>query len=148
MVDKKSAALIAWCASAGALATGQTAAAEALASFGRGVGVAFQVTDDVLDYADGTGKPAGQDLREKKLTLPLLLAMQRVPDLRARVEASDGTDLDALMDTVRGSGALEDALAEARRRVEVSVQALDVLPPSIYREALVRLGRHLAERAT
>lgn len=148
MVDKKSAALIAWCASAGALATGQTAAAEALASFGRGVGVAFQVTDDVLDYADGTGKPAGQDLREKKLTLPLLLAMQRVPDLRARVEASDGTDLDALMATVRGTGALDDALAEARRRVEVSVQALDVLPPSVYRDALVLLGRHLAQRAT
>lgn len=148
MVDKKSAALIAWCASAGALATNQHAAAEALASFGRGVGVAFQVTDDVLDYASGTGKPPGQDLREKKLTLPLLLAMQRVPDLRARVEASDGTDLDALMATVRGTGALEDALAEARRRVEVSVQALDALPPSVYRDALALLGRHLAERAT
>ncbi len=148
MVDKKSAALIAWCASAGALATNQHAAAEALASFGRGVGVAFQVTDDVLDYADGTGKPPGQDLKEKKLTLPLLLAMQRVPDLRARVEASDGTDLAALMATVRGTGALEDALAEARRRVEVSVQALEVLPPSVYRDALALLGRHLAERAT
>jgi len=62
MVDKKSAALIAWCASAGALAKGDARAAEALAAFGRGVGVAFQVTDDVLDYAEGTGKAAGQDL--------------------------------------------------------------------------------------
>ena len=52
------------------------------------------------------------------------------------------------MATVRGTGALEDALAEARRRVEVSVQALDVLPSSVYRDALVLLGRHLAERAT
>ena len=148
MVDKKSAALIAWCASAGALAKGDATAAAALATFGRGVGVAFQVTDDVLDYAAGTGKDPGQDLREKKLTLPLLYAMAALPDLRARVEASDGADVDALMEAVRGSGALGRALSDARSRVETAVAALDVLPPSVYRDALVLLGRHLAERAS
>jgi octaprenyl-diphosphate synthase len=112
------------------------------------VGVAFQVTDDVLDYAEGTGKAAGQDLREKKLTLPLLLAMEQVPALRGRVEASDGSDVAALMATVRTTGALDRALEDARRRVEASVAALEALPPSRYRDALVLLGRHLAERAT
>ncbi|MDP2309138.1 MAG: polyprenyl synthetase family protein [Pseudomonadota bacterium] len=145
MIDKKSAALIAWCAAAAALAAGDSVAAAALASFGRGVGVAFQITDDVLDYATGTGKPAGQDLREKKLTLPLLLAMERVPDLRARLHTDD---VAALLVLVRGSGALEAAQAEARRRVDEAVAALDALPPSIHRDALAVLGRYLVERSS
>ncbi|MFZ5476724.1 MAG: polyprenyl synthetase family protein, partial [Myxococcota bacterium] len=145
-VDKKSAALIAWCAQAGALAAGDAPAATALARFGRQVGVAFQITDDVLDYAEGTGKPPGQDLREKKLTLPLLYAMERVPGLRARVEA--GEDVASLMAAVRECGALDDALAEARRRVGDAVAALDALPDSVHKEALVVLGWHLVERVS
>jgi octaprenyl-diphosphate synthase len=147
-VDKKSAALIAWCASAGALTRGDRAAAEALARFGRGVGVAFQITDDVLDYAEGTGKTPGQDLREKKLTLPLLFAMERIPGLRLRVEAAADADVPGLLATIRASGALDDALADARRRVEESIAALEVLPESEWKDALVVLGRHLAERAS
>jgi octaprenyl-diphosphate synthase len=145
MIDKKSAALIAWCAAAGALASGDAAAATALAAFGRGVGVAFQITDDVLDYNAGTGKPAGQDLREKKLTLPLLLAMERLPDLRARLYTDD---LDTLLALVRASGALDAAQDEARRRVDLAVGALGVLPPSVFRDALVVLGRYLVERSS
>lgn len=145
-IDKKSAALIAWCAAAGAHACGAEAEAAALARYGREVGVAFQITDDVLDYQPGTGKPVGQDLREKKLTLPLLLAMGRVPGLRARVEA--GEDVAGLCASVRECGALDDALAEARARVDAAVALLDVLPAGPHRDALVFLGRHLVERAT
>jgi octaprenyl-diphosphate synthase len=147
-VDKKSAALIAWCAAAGALAAGQREAADALGRFGRGVGVAFQITDDVLDYAEGTGKSPGQDLREKKLTLPVLFAMERIPDLRARIERATDAEVPELLECIRSSGALDAALSDARRRVEESVAALDVLPPSAWKDALVVLGRHLAERAS
>jgi octaprenyl-diphosphate synthase len=147
-VDKKSAALIAWCASAGALAAGNAAAASALVRFGRGVGVAFQITDDVLDYAEGTGKTPGQDLREKKLTLPLLIAMERLPGLRAQVEEATDAKVPGLIARIRGTGALDDALADARRRVEDSITALDVLPDSEWKDALAVLGRHLAERAS
>lgn len=147
MIDKKSAALIAWCASAGAMAARDAALADALGRFGRGVGVAFQITDDVLDYGGPTGKPPGQDLRERKLTLPLLYAMERVPGLRARVEASDA-DVDVLMGEVRACGALDDALAEARRRVAEAVGALDALAPSVWRDALTALGWHLVDRAS
>ncbi len=148
MVDKKSAALIAWCAAAGALSVGDTEAAAALSRFGRGVGVAFQVTDDVLDYAPGTGKRAGADLRERKLTLPLVHAMARVPGLRDRLEAAPPSDaeLPALIADVRASGALEAALDEARARVDDAVYALRALPPGPDREALVVLGRYLVER--
>lgn len=147
MVDKKSAALIAWCAQAGALAAGDDAAAEVLAAYGRSVGVAFQITDDVLDYGGPTGKPPGQDLEERKLTLPLLYAMERIPDLRARVEA-DGRDVPALLAEIRASGALDAALAEARRRVDRAVDGLGALPPSPYRDALAVLGRYLVDRAS
>ncbi len=149
MIDKKSAALIAWCASVGALTVGDTVAEAALTRFGRGVGIAFQITDDVLDYADGTGKDAGADLRERKLTLPLLHAMARVPTLRVRLEARepDARAVAAFVEEIRGCGALESALAVARDRVDGALDALTVLAPSPYRDALADLGRHLVDRA-
>lgn len=147
-IDKKSAALISWCAAAGAYSGRRQGdpAAELLARYGREVGVAFQITDDVLDYQPGTGKPIGQDLREKKLTLPLLLAMDRVPGLRGRVER--GEEVAELCEAVRGCGALDDALGEARLRVDHAIGLLSALPPSPYVDALAVLGRHLVERAT
>lgn len=150
MVDKKSAALIAWCASAGALSSGNAEAAAYLAHFGRGVGVAFQITDDVLDYLPGTGKLVGADLRERKLTLPLVHAMARLPGLRARLEASAPTaaELPALVAEIRASGALEAALAEAGGRVDGALASLNRLPESGDRDALATLGRYLVERAT
>jgi octaprenyl-diphosphate synthase len=149
VVERKSAALIAWCAAAGAYAVGDTAAAEALERFGHAVGVAFQITDDVLDYAEGTGKEAGVDLRERKVTLPLLLAFDRVPGLRERLAAGEPTDaeLPELMQIVRGSGALEDALEEARRLAVSGVEAIGSLPASPATEALEGLAWMLVERA-
>lgn len=146
-VEKKSAALIAWCAAAGAWAVGDEEAAAVLSRYGRAVGVAFQITDDVLDYGGPTGKPAGQDLEERKLTLPLLYAMERVPGLRARVEA-EPRDVPALLDEVRRSGALDAALAEARGRVDEAVEGLGALPAGPHRDALAVLGRHLVERTS
>ncbi len=150
MIDKKSAALIAWAAAAGAYATGDEAAASALERFGRGVGVAFQITDDVLDYSPGTGKLAGADLRERKLTLPLVHAMERIPGLRARLEAAapEAEELPGLVAQVRASGALEAALGEARARVADALSCLEALPPSEDRESLAVLGQYLVERAT
>jgi octaprenyl-diphosphate synthase len=150
VVDRKSAALIAWCASAGARAVGNAAAAAALERYGRGVGVAFQITDDVLDYAGGAGKPVGTDLRERKLTLPLVHALRRVPGLRARLEAGVPTpdELPGLVAAVHECGALEAARDEARARVEAALGALDELPGSPERDALAGLGRYLVERDT
>ena len=151
VIDRKSAALIAWCCSAGAYRVGDLAAAEALERFGRGVGVAFQITDDVLDYAAGTGKTPGQDLRERKVTLPLLLAMERVPGLREQISAAadpSAAQVSRWMEQVRSCGALEASLTEAGALVDRSLEALSSLPPSPAREALRVLGRHLADRAT
>jgi octaprenyl-diphosphate synthase len=151
VVDKKSAALIAWCAAAGAWAHGQDAMGAALQRFGREVGVAFQVTDDVLDYVGEkrmTGKRRGQDLAERKLTLPLVLAMQRVPELRQRLQKGPPSPerIPALIAEVRASGACDDALDFARARVQDGIQALDALPDGPHRDGLLTLAWHLVDR--
>lgn len=148
VIDRKSAALIAWCASAGAHASGDVAAANALEQYGRMVGRAFQVTDDVLDYAKDTGKKAGADLRERKVTLPLLYAMQADSGLRVALElgAPEGKQLDGLMSRIRETGALDRALQDARVWVEQGLTALDSLPESDARDALGVLGQYLVER--
>jgi octaprenyl-diphosphate synthase len=148
VVEKKSAALIAWCAAAGAYAAGDARAATALHGFGRGVGVAFQITDDVLDYRAGTGKAPGADLRQRKVTLPLLYAMETAPNLRAELErgAPDDRALPGLIERIRATGALERALDDARALVVRSLHALDALPAGPGRDALAVLGGHLVER--
>lgn len=150
VVARKSAALIAWCAAAGAWAAERPDLSEPLLAFGRGVGIAFQITDDVLDYREGTGKRPGADLRERKVTLPLLYAMERVDGLRERLEAGPPTDdaVREMMGQVRACEALDDALAEASRRADVAVEALAVLPPGDGVAALRVLARYLVERAT
>ena len=149
VIDRKSAALISWCVSAGALAAENPEAATALAAYGRAVGRAFQVTDDVLDYAEGTGKTSGADIRERKVTLPLLYAMRADKGLRADLNQSvsqEGTV--KLMSRVRDTGALERSLVRARDWVDDGVARLGVLEESPYREALEELAHYLVERAS
>jgi len=150
VISRKSAALIAWCAGAAAWTANQSEMAEALSRYGRAVGRAFQITDDVLDYAENTGKRPGADLRERKVTLPLLLAMDRVEGLRETLSAAppEDEDLPALMQQIRDSGALVDALGQARHFVEEGIAALEVLPEGEGRSALASLGRYLVERVT
>jgi octaprenyl-diphosphate synthase len=148
VVDRKSAALIAWCVSAPALAAGDPVAAQALRRFGRGVGRAFQIADDVLDYAEGTGKATGADLRERKVTLPLVFAMDRIPGLREELTAGPPVPerVRELVQQVRDSGSLELAQKAAHDCAEDALAALDTLPPGEGRDALRALGLYLADR--
>ncbi len=155
ILDRKSAALIAWCAAAGAWSLGQDTVADGLYRFGRAIGVAFQITDDVLDYVGDmrvTGKRRGQDLSEGKVTLPLVLAMERVPELRRRLKNGPPSPerIPALVEEVRQSGAADDALEDARQRVQAGITALDDagLPDTPWKEALVGLAHHLVERVS
>lgn len=152
IIERKSAALIAWCVSAGALAAGQTAAIPGLVAFGRAVGIAFQITDDVLDYvgdAAVTGKLPGRDLVERKCTLPLLFAMERDPSLADDISHLDETEenVAALVQRVVATGAPARALAVAHARVDEGIRALrDAVVASTYRDALEGLAHHLVER--
>lgn len=151
VVEKKSAALIAWCAGAGAHVVDDPELGDALEAYGRAVGIAFQVADDVLDYGGQqhlTGKVPGTDLLERKLTLPLLLALERVPGLREELTARppERQDLPRLLDAVAGCGALDDSLSFARERVAQGVDRLRALPETPWRAALEEMAWYLVDR--
>lgn len=120
---------------------------EACADYGRSLGTAFQLVDDALDY-DGTtttlGKNVGDDLREGKPTLPLLKAMQLGSPaqrelLRLAIEQGSAERLPEILDIVRDTGALEATRQAAQAEAEHAAQAVSVLPPSRFREALLHL---------
>ena len=126
----------------------------ALAGYARNLGLAFQMKDDILDYAgdEVLGKPVGIDLREQKITLPLLCALDSVPEEAAEVRALVGriSDEPALADRVRAfvrdHGGVEKAVKEMQRYIDEAVSCLDELPASAEKPYLVELARYVGER--
>ena len=129
------------------LAGAGPAVEEACASYGRALGTAFQLVDDLLDYegnSDELGKNVGDDLREGKPTLPLLVAMERATDaeralMRHAIEHGELEKLPDILAIVRRTGALDATRASARAEAEQAQAALSALPPSAAREALLDL---------
>jgi octaprenyl-diphosphate synthase len=127
---------------------------EACAAYGRALGTAFQVIDDVLDYdgdAQEMGKNIGDDLREGKATLPLIAAMQRgTPQqrdlIRHAIEHGAVEELDAIVAVVRESGALEVTRAAAAAEAQRAIECAKQLPRNEYSEGLVQLAAQLLER--
>ncbi len=151
IIERKSAELISWCAAAGAWACGNEAAADALVTYGRAVGIAFQITDDVIDYIGDpakTGKRPGRDLAERKLTLPLLCAMDQDPGLAALLAQRGSTAAEqALFARIVASGGPQRALTIAENHVAEGISAIeDGLPASPCRDGLVALAHHLVHR--
>lgn len=156
IIDGKTASLFRWAMFAGAVAGGVSdAARDALVDYGRKVGVAFQVVDDVLDVAgdaETTGKTLLADLAEGKMTYPMLRALERRPDLAPMLEvACAGGDvapeLGARIATVlRSSGVIEESVELARRLCHEAISALEVVPEGIAKTALVAVARATPER--
>lgn len=129
---------------------------EACATYGQALGTAFQVVDDVLDYAGDaaeTGKNVGDDLREGKATLPLILAMKRgnaaqAAIVRTALETGDVSQLPQVVQVVRETGALEATRAAAAREAERAISALDALPANTYSKGMLQLAAQLLERRT
>ena len=154
----KTASLFSWCGrSAAMIADLPPDGVDALAGFGHHFGVAFQITDDVLDYAgnsSATGKGSLSDLREGKVTLPLILAMEEDPRLATEVEsllaAEGGGDGDAgvaaVADRVRESGAVDASIGIAEKHLDRALGAMDRFSPSSFREALTELCRFISSR--
>ena len=127
---------------------------QSCADYGQSLGTAFQVIDDILDY-DGDvlemGKNLGDDLREGKATLPLIIAMQRGSEverstIKQAIESGGTGQIDSIVAIVQKTGALEAtrqaAAAEARR----ALKALENLPQNSYSHALRALASELLER--
>src|SRR5690349_3293813 len=129
---------------------------EACAAYGRSLGTAFQLVDDLLDYEGATnqlGKNVGDDLREGKPTLPLLVAMERgTPTerelVRHAIEQGEVARLGEIVEIVRHTGALSATRAAARAETDKARATLDTLPPSAARDALLELCVRSVERSS
>ena len=128
---------------------------EALGTYARHLGIAFQIKDDIFDYTGGgaLGKPVGIDLLEQKVTLPLLCALESVPeedalemrDLVSRI--SDMPELAArVRDFVLDRDGIAAAAAEMEKRLDEAVSSLEILPESEEKSYLVKLARFVGER--
>ena len=145
LIEAKTASLLSAACETGAMC-GAPRHRAALKRFGARLGMAFQVADDILDYTETsstTGKPSGLDLREHKVTLPLIAALPRmeggerrgVSKLLQTPEPSDSQIAEVIM-TVSRAGGLEYARERALRLAQLAEGELDLLPPSTAREAL------------
>ena len=156
VIRYKTAKLFEASARLGAVLAGAPADVEtACADFGRHLGTAFQLVDDLLDYEGSTtelGKNVGDDLREGKPTLPLLLAMQRgTPDqretIRHAIEHGEVARLTEIVQIVKHTGAIEGTRDAAREEAARARACLDALPSSPYREGLLELCLRSIDRS-
>ncbi|MBU2897287.1 octaprenyl diphosphate synthase [Vibrio pectenicida] len=128
----------------------------ALQNYGKYLGTAFQLIDDVMDYtSDGKemGKNVGDDLAEGKPTLPLLYAMDKGNPtqknmIREAIEKANGMQkLDAIMETLNQTGALDYTREKAYQEADKAITELDILPESPYKQALVTLAHMSVHRS-
>jgi octaprenyl-diphosphate synthase len=160
VVEGKTAALFRWAMHAGARAGGlDDGRAAALERYGLHLGVAFQAIDDLLDFAGDasiTGKGLYADLREGKLTYPVLIALERRPGLEealAELVAADGEGralparaMSAVGEALRASGALDDCRALAQSRAQAAIDSLAPLGGGPAVQALITVAEATVHR--
>jgi heptaprenyl diphosphate synthase len=155
VIQRKTAALMATSCRLGGLLSGAgPQAGERLDRFGQALGMAFQLSDDIMDVAsDRTtlGKEPGADLREGVYTLPVIYALRdsaRRHELRALLDPGppDGDRLSAVLDIVRGDGSLDRARAAVASEVRAAIDRAGELPEGRAREALIHLAEFIAIR--
>jgi octaprenyl-diphosphate synthase len=138
------------------LGKADAATEEACADFGRRLGTAFQLVDDLLDYegrSEELGKNVGDDIREGKATLPILLAMARCsPEeremLREAIRTGEVERLNQIIDVVRRTGAIEATRDAAEDEIARARANLDVLPAGRARDALLELCSRAVYRSS
>lgn len=157
VIRYKTAKLFEASARTGAVLAGVSAPLEdSCASYGRCLGTAFQLIDDLLDYEGATaqlGKNVGDDLREGKPTMPLLLAMQHGSStqrdlIRHAIEHGEVERLPEIIEIVRSTGALEATRQAARDEANKARAHLSSLPSSQFKEALLYLCAQSVERSS
>lgn len=130
------------------------ASIKSVIDFGHSIGMAFQIIDDILDYVgtpDKLGKPIGGDLRQGLITLPAIHYAETHPqdeDMKTllRLKGADPSLVQRLVEKIGKSGAIEASLRDARTLIQRGGYKLSILPPSIYKDALLDLADEIANR--
>jgi octaprenyl-diphosphate synthase len=158
VIRAKTATLFAAAARVGAIVAGRPRAEEeALESYGLNLGIAFQLVDDVIDYAstaEKMGKSVGDDFRDGKITLPVVLAFLRGDDeerqfWRRTLEALDQRpgDLERAIELMNRHGSLRDTVERARHYGAIARDALGIFPEHPVKRALAELVEFAIHRA-
>ncbi|WP_040503430.1 octaprenyl diphosphate synthase [Herbaspirillum lusitanum] len=155
VIRSKTAKLFEAAAQLGALISGaDEAGIEAAGEYGRSLGTAFQLIDDVLDYSGNAaeiGKNVGDDLREGKPTLPLIYLMENgSPEqrelVRSCIENGDEQHFDQILAAITSSGALDYTRREAQKAAQRAADAVQSLPDSKYKNSLLELSTFAVDR--
>lgn len=156
VIRKKTAMLLSACAEIGAISAGASGEmVEKCREFGEYLGYCFQIKDDIFDYFKeaNIGKPTGNDIREGKVTLPLLHALQtgrreEVDNFLHIINEKDFTteNIDLLIDFAKANGGIEYAEQRMQEYRDKAVEVLMTLPESEAREGLLLLADYIVER--
>jgi len=156
IIHKKTATLIASCLVNGAVSVGaEQAMIDKMYEYGVNLGLAFQIKDDIFDYqAKGAlGKPTGNDIKENKLTLPLIYALSRVDKVKKRRMLSQlrksKRSQQAVEEVIRFAneyGGIEYATDRMNEYKDKAIAALKPFPESIYRDALIDMANFVVNR--
>ena len=156
IIRQKTASLLASCCAGGACSAGaQKETIDVMHSFGEAIGIAFQIKDDLFDYGPSgvIGKPTGIDIKESKMTLPLIHALMRAPltDKKRIVNIiknhnTDDKKVKEVIAFVKSSGGIEYAEQKMNEYKEKAFILLDKFPDSQYKTSLKELVRFTTER--
>lgn len=154
-IGGKTAALFEAAAAAGVVCGGGSPEEiEAAARYGYDIGLAFQIVDDILDFVsteETLGKPAGNDLREGTITLPLILAVKDhhehpLVNLLDQYEQLSDEQVTQAISQVKQLGGIDQAIAQAREITQRGLAALDIFPPSAAKELLREIADYVLDR--
>jgi octaprenyl-diphosphate synthase len=156
IITAKTASLIASCCATGAAsAGGNKELINRMHDFGEAVGIAFQIKDDLFDYeqTEQTGKPRGIDIKEHKMTLPIIFTLQNVPSEKKRFiintiksYSDDKVRVEEVINTVLKTGGLDYARKAMYSYQQKAFDLIKDLPESSYKESLINLVKFTTER--
>lgn len=155
IIRQKTASLIASCCGVGAASSGsENGTIEKMQLFGEKVGMAFQIKDDLFDYGEAeVGKPLGIDIREKKMTLPLIKALEQASWLEkrrimhlVRNHNDNSKKINEIIDFVKTSGGLDYAQQVMQKYYNEAMEILDSFEDSTYKASLSQLVQYTIER--
>ncbi len=156
VISDKTASLLETCCMIGSMSASENVEYhQAMKKFGESIGMAFQIRDDILDYEGSskiTGKPVGGDIKEKKITLPLIYSLKKVPKteadkIRRMIKNNNGNgDTREIINFVRDNGGIEYALKTAHDYSEKAKESLKLFPDSPAKIALEGLVDFVIDR--